>query len=72
MTPEVRAILLRAHDNGGTVRLQNIGESRHFIECFERGYITPEYDRVTRPPKYLYHVLTPIGREALTRSVANA
>ena len=70
MEPELQAILLRAHNNGGTVRLQNIGESRLFIIAFERGYIVPEYDYASIPSKYLHHVITNAGREALIAAIS--
>ncbi len=65
MEPEVQAILLRAHNNGGTVRLRFANEARGFIECFQRGYIYPVYDMTALPQVYLHHSLTPAGREAL-------
>ena len=67
MTPGLVAILRRAHDNGGTVRLLRVGEAQDFIKCCQANYLRC----VTEPVKgdrfevYVHHLLTDQGREAL-------
>ena len=65
MTPDCKALLTRAHDNGGTARVQRTRDVPIMIEAVECGWLVAAYDQATVPPTYLHHRLTPAGRAAL-------